>query len=144
MVSASPIALRSAASPDTNACNWAIVSDSLSSRLFSVSRTLLRLVMTRPMTASRSASALVSDAVCPSRLATVPPSPWNTWMISYASLFTSSGDSAVNSGRNPLNSTVRSSAGLVCESGIVAPGDNRFMSPGPSDSARYRWPTRLR
>ena len=33
----------------------------------------------------------------------------------------SAGDSAANSGLKPLNSTVRSSAGLVRDSGMVAP-----------------------
>ena len=38
--------------------------------------------MTLPMTASLSASELVSEATWFSRLSTVPPSPWKTWMIS--------------------------------------------------------------
>ena len=47
--------------------------------------------MTRPMTASRSASVLVSEAVWASRLSMVPPSPCSAWMISKASSLTSFG-----------------------------------------------------
>src|SRR6266508_558237 len=97
--SALPIAVRSAARPDTKSCNWRIVSLSCSSRSFSVPSTALRLAMTRPTAASRSASALVSEAVRRSRLATVPPSPCRTWITSCARLLTSCGVSAVNSGR---------------------------------------------
>ncbi len=38
--------------------------------------------MTRPITASLSASVLVSDAVRCQQLSTVPPSPCSVWMIS--------------------------------------------------------------
>ena len=77
--------------------------------------------MTLPMTASLSASELVSEATWFSRLSTVPPSPWKTWMISKETRFMSAGDSACSSGRNPPNSVVRSSAGLVWASGMRPP-----------------------
>ncbi len=76
--------------------------------------------MTCPMTLSRSARVLVSEAVLVSSWLKLPPSPWKTWMTSAESLLMSAGDSAANSGLKPLNSTVRSSAGWVRFSGIVA------------------------
>ena len=50
-------------------------------------------------------------------------------MSSKESWLTSSGDSAWNNGLKPLKSTVRSSAGLVRESGIVDPAGSRAVSP---------------
>ena len=47
----------------------------------------------------------------------------------------SSGESAWNSGLNPLKSTVRSSAGEVCVTGIVAPASRGSVSPISSVSA---------
>jgi hypothetical protein len=47
----------------------------------------------------------------------------------------SAGDSAWNSGLNPLNSTVRSSAGEVRDSGIVLPGARGSVLPISSVSA---------
>jgi len=38
--------------------------------------------MSDPITWSRLASVLVTDAVCESRLSSVPPSPWKTVTIS--------------------------------------------------------------
>ena len=63
----------------------------------------------------------------------MPPSPWKTWMISKESRFMSSGMSAVSSGWNPPNSVVRSSAGVVCASGITA-FSSRVVPAGPSPS----------
>ncbi len=92
--------------------------------------------MTSPITWSLPARVVVSEAVCASRLSTVPPSPCSTWMISWESVFTSSGDSAWNSGRNPLNSTVRSSAGLVRSSGITPPGGSTALTGPGSPCSR--------
>ena len=73
--------------------------------------TVSRLSMTWPMTASRFATVLVSDAVCVSRLSIVPPSPCKRLDRSPArTLLTSAGVSAWNSGRKPLNNAVRSTA----------------------------------
>ncbi len=93
---------------------------------------------------SRPASVVVSDAVCVSRLLTVPPSPWRVLMISVASWLTSFGLSAANSGLKPFSSAFRSRAGWVRASGMVPPGRSRVPSPAPSVSATYRCPTRLR
>ena len=46
----------------------------------------------------------------------------------------SSGESAWKSGLNPLNSSVRSRAGLVRSTGIVSPGFISLVSPTSSDS----------
>ena len=57
-------------------------------------------------------------------------------MISYESWLMSLGDSALNSGWNPLNSTVRSSAGEVWFSGMsVARRAAGQPPPAPSVSA---------
>ena len=72
---------------------------------------------------------MVTDAVWPSRLSTVPPSPWNTWTISKLSWLRSAGDRASNSGLKPLKSTVRSRAGLVFSIGIVASSASTFWLP---------------
>lgn len=53
-------------------------------------------------------------------------------MISVASWLTSCGLSAANSGLKPFSSALRSSAGWVRDSGIVAPGFSRVPSPAPS------------
>ena len=91
LTSASPIAVRSAASPETNCCNW-----------------LMRLVeVAVPVVQGGQHAVEVGDHPADhrvpvgqgvgqrgggcSRLATVPPSPCSTWMISYASLLTSCG-----------------------------------------------------
>ena len=47
----------------------------------------------------------------------------------------SSGESAWNSGLKPLKSTVRSSAGEVCATGMVSPASSGSVSPISSDSA---------
>ena len=92
--------------------------------------------MTSLITCVLSASVLVSDAVWPSRSFTVGPSPWNTWMISPASWLTSCGLNAWNSGWKPLNSAVRSSAGRVWCTSMVAPaGSGSTMDPVPWSSA---------
>ena len=44
----------------------------------------------------------------------------------------SSGDSASKSGLKPLNSTVRSSAGWVCATGMVSPSPSSSSPPLPS------------
>ena len=84
----------------------------------------------RPMTSSRSASVVVSDAVCASSELTFPASPCSVLMISMAKELTSLGFSAANSGLNPLKSTVRSSAGWVCRSGMVPFSVRRPAVPG--------------
>ena len=73
------------------------------------------------MSSSRSARALVREAVLLIRLPTVPPSPWSTLTMFIESWLTSLGVSAWNSGWKPLNSSVRFSAGLVRETGMVPP-----------------------
>ncbi len=100
--------------------------------------------ITEPISLSRSASVVVSEAVWTSRLLTVPPSPCSVLMISVASWLTSCGLSAANSGLKPFSSALRSSAGCVCDSGMVASGFSRVPSPAPSVSATYRCPTRFR
>ncbi len=79
---ASPIGLRSRASPDTSCCTCTIRVDSLSPRALIVSSAPLRLSITWPITWSLPAIAEVSDAVWASSDSTVPPSPCRTWMIS--------------------------------------------------------------
>ena len=143
-VSELPMATRSADSPETKRCSCTSSWSSWSSRASTVPSTVLRLLMVRPITASRSATDDVSEAVCASRLLMVPPSPCRTWMISPDSWLTSCGDSAANSGLNPLNSTVRSSAGWVRSIGMVAPGRSGSPAPAPCTSATYRCPIRLR
>ena len=91
--------------------------------------------MTRPMSWSRSASALVSDAVWVIRLPIVPPSPWSTLTRFSDSWLTSVGVSAWKSGWKPLNSSVRFSAGVVCETGMVPPSASRLAPGWPSSSA---------
>ncbi len=62
-----------------------------------------------------------------------------------ASWLTSGGDSPSKSGWKPLKSWVRSSAGVVRESGMVSPGRNvRPTGPAPWSRSTYRWPTMLR
>jgi hypothetical protein len=121
LVSEAPMALRSAERPEMNRWSWSISSLKAASWASTVPRTALRLVMVRPMTSSRSARVEVSDAVLASSELTLPPSPCRTLMISPDSSLTSLGDSAANSGLNPLNSTVRSSADWVWSSPMVAP-----------------------
>ena len=75
----------------------------------------------------------VSEAVWASRLSMVPPSPCSIWMISKESPLMSSGLSAVNSGLKPLNRTVRSSAGVVWSSGMVAPALSGVSGAGALD-----------
>ena len=143
--SESKIASRSPARPVTNCWRLTTRSDSCWSRAASVPITVVRLSITLPMTSSLSARELVSDPTWASRLSMVPPSPWNTWMISKETRFMSAGDSACSSGWNPPNSTVRSRAGVVCVSGMTAPSSRVSPpEPSPSVSAMYRWPTRLR
>ena len=91
--------------------------------------------MVRPMTASRSASVDVSEAVWPSSEFTSPPSPCSVLMISIANALTSCGFSAANSGLKPLNRTVRSRAGWVCRSGMVPCSASARPEPAPSVSA---------
>ena len=110
------------ARPLTSCWSDTIRPDSRSSRALTVSRTVFRLVISEPITASRSAMVEVSDAVRASRELTVPPSPWRTWMISKESWLMSFGFSAWNSGLKPLNTTVRFSGGRVWLTGTVAPG----------------------
>ena len=57
-------------------------------------------------------------------------------MISNDSWLTSLGESAWNSGLKPLNSAVRSSAGLVRSSGICAPSGASALSVAPVPSER--------
>ncbi len=75
--------------------------------------------MTSPISWSRLASVLVSDAVLASRLWMVPPSPCSVRTMFIESSLTVLGSSAEKSGLKPLNSTVRSRAGLVCVIGMV-------------------------
>ena len=87
--------------------------------------------MVSPMTWSRSARVLVSEAVLFSSSLRLPPSPWKIWTISPESLLMSAGLSAANSGLKPLNRTVRSRAGWVRLFGIVAFSRSRPRSPTP-------------
>ncbi|WRL63102.1 hypothetical protein U6N30_25310 [Blastococcus brunescens] len=80
--SESKMASRSPASPVTNCCRLTTRSDSCWSRSATVFMTVVRLSIMLPMTASLSARESLSEATCDSRLWTVPPSPWKTWMIS--------------------------------------------------------------
>ncbi len=61
-VSEAPIVLRSSARPETKRCSWSIRLFSAASCSSTVLRTALRLLMVRPMTASRSARVEVSEA----------------------------------------------------------------------------------
>jgi hypothetical protein len=79
---------------------------------------------------------LVSDAVVVRSESTVPPSPCRVLMISIDSLLVSAGVSAANSGLKPLNRVVRSSAGWVWSSPMVAPGGSGSPEPAASTSAR--------
>jgi hypothetical protein len=103
--------------------------DSSVPRSSTVASTVVMLSMTRPMTSSRSASVFVSEAVRATRLSTVPPSPCRVCTTSKASWLTVVGSSAWNSGRKPLNSTVRSRALRVCASGMVAPSSSGRGEP---------------
>ena len=76
------IASRSWDRPETNSRSLISRLDSSSSRSPSVTMTSLRLVISCPMIWSRLARVLVTEAVCASRLSSVPPSPWKTAMIS--------------------------------------------------------------
>ena len=134
-VSDAPIASRSSASPLTNRCSSSSSVESWRSRSSTVSSTALRLSIVRPMTSSRSASVVVSDAVCDSSEFTFPASPCSVLMISMAKELTSSGFSAANSGLNPLKSTVRSRAGWVWRSGMVPFSVRVRPPPAPSASA---------
>ena len=129
-----PIALRSCAKPAASRLSCSTSCESWSP-LSSVSSTVERLVMTRPMTASRSASVLVSEAVRCIRLSTVPPSPCSVCTSSKATWLVDCGSSAWKSGRKPLNRTVRSRALRVWASGIVVPAAAGSGEPGPSVTA---------
>ena len=85
--------------------------------------------MTSPMSWSRSARALVNDAVWLIRPPIVPPSPWSTRTRFIERSLTSPGCSAWNSGWNPLNSSVRFRAGWVRDVGMVAPSGS-LAAPG--------------
>ncbi len=54
------------------------------------------------------------------------------------------GVSASKSGLKPLKRTVRSSAGDVWLTGMVAPSGSFALSPISLLSEMYRWPTRFR
>lgn len=127
-----PIGLRSAERPEISRCSCLRRPEKRASRLSRVPSTVLRLSITDPISSSRSAIVVVSDAVCASRLLTVPPSPCRVLMISVASWLTSSGLSAANNGLNPPSRALRSSAGFVLASGITPPGSRRVPSPAPS------------
>ena len=86
---------------------------------------VVRLPITSPISWSRSASVLVSDAVLASSPCTVPPSPWSTWTRFMLSSLTCSGGSASKSGLKPSKSVVRSSDGEVWSTGSVAPASSR-------------------
>ena len=121
----------SSTSPLMKSLNSMISSLSCLSRLESVSSTMFRLSIRSPITWSRSARVLVSDAVLCSSPLKLSPSPWKTEITSAESLLMSVGDSAWNNGLNPLNSTVRSSAGSVRSIGIVPSAGSRLRSPTP-------------
>lgn len=139
-----PMGLRSVDSPEITRRSCFSSPEKRPPRSSSVFSTELRLSITDPISSSRSASVVVSDAVCARRLFTVPPSPCRVLMISVASWLTSFGLSAANSGLKPFSSALRSSAGWVLDSGMVPPGRSRVLSPAPSVSAMYRCPTRFR
>ncbi len=111
--------------------NSTISSLSCLSRLASVPSTTLRLSIVSPMTLSRSASVLVSEAVFCSSALRLPPSPWNTEITSAESRLMSAGERAWKSGLKPLKSTDRSSAGMVRSIGMVASAGIRSRSPTP-------------
>ena len=121
LVSEAPMVSRSAARPDTNRWSWSMSSLSAASCSSTVPSTVLRLLIVRPMTSSRSARVEVRDAVLASSELMLPPSPCRTLMMLPDSSLTSLGDSAANSGLNPLNRTVRSRADWVWSSPMVAP-----------------------
>lgn len=75
---ASPIGLRSAASPLTSFCMVPIRFASWSPRELTVPSTVFRLLIRSPITLSLAAMVEVSEAVRASRLSTVPPSPCST------------------------------------------------------------------
>jgi hypothetical protein len=117
----SPMVVRSSASPLTRRCSVTRVVSSCPERSPTTVRTWLRLVIISPITWSRSASVEVSRAVLDNRLSMVPPSPWKTEMIWPLSALTSCGSRNWNSGWKPLNSRVRSSAGVVWSRSKVYP-----------------------
>ena len=85
------MASRSWVSPPMKFLNWMIRSLSSLSRPASVFSTELRLSISSPITWSRSARVLVSEAVLVSRALKLPPSPWNTEISSAESLLMSEG-----------------------------------------------------
>ena len=125
------IASLSCTSPAMKFLNCTISELSSLSRPAIVPSTEFRLSMVAPITWSRSARVLVSEAVLCSSWLRLPPSPWKICTTSAESLLMSVGLSAANSGLNPLNSTVRSSAGWVRLIGIVAPAGIRSRLPTP-------------
>src|SRR3982074_554298 len=92
---ASPIGLRSCASPETNC--WSLMMKWFSCGVcaLTVPSTLLRLSITSPITLSLPAIVVVSDGVCASRLSTVLPAPCRTWITSEASSVTVDADVVV-------------------------------------------------
>ena len=120
-----PMVLRSRARSAIQRCSS--VTRVLSSwcRWSTVSSVWVRLLTTWPISSSRSARLLVSEAVLDSSSSMVPPSPWSTCTRFMLSSLTCFGSSAWNSGWKPLNSVVRSSAGAVWATGMVAPASSR-------------------
>ena len=70
-----------AARPETSCCRSSTIESTFSWLSSTVVRTALRLVITSPISWSRSARACVSDDVEASRSWIVPDSPWNTLTI---------------------------------------------------------------
>ena len=116
-----PMALRSWERLVIQSLSWTTSCASWVCRSSTVLSIAERLSITCPMSSSRSASALVSEAVLLIRLPMVPPSPWSTLTRFIESWLTSLGVSAWNRGWNPLNSSVRFRAGVVRETGMVPP-----------------------
>ena len=144
-----PMVLRSRARSAIQ--RWSSLTSVFSSwcRWSTVSRVWVRLLTTWPISSSRSARLLVSEAVLDSSSWMVPPSPCRTCTRFMLSSLTCFGSSAWNSGWKPLNSVVRSSAGVVWPTGMVAPASSRVPVSGRVraaavaadavvDSVRYR------
>ena len=133
--SAVPICCRSPASPWVRSPSSRISTVRSSRWEAVVSITTDMLVITRPITSSRSARWLVSFAVCAIRSLMVGPWPWRTAVISARELVDVGGPQQVEERLEGVEQRGQVEAGAGAGRRDVAPGESRLL-PDPRVMSR--------